>query len=53
MDADDLRLLLRVDVDEWRKEVPSIEEHFAFLGDRVPSALRDQLAELEKRLSDS
>ena len=51
--ADDVARLVAVDVDEWRREVPSIEEHFAFLGDRVPSALRDQLAELEKRLSDS
>jgi phosphoenolpyruvate carboxykinase (GTP) len=44
--------LLKVDPDEWRAEVPSIEEHFAFLGDHLPHELRDQLQALEKRLSD-
>jgi phosphoenolpyruvate carboxykinase (GTP) len=53
VDANDLAELLRVDVEEWRKEVPSIEEHYAFLGERMPHALRDQLAGLEKRLSDA
>jgi phosphoenolpyruvate carboxykinase (GTP) len=43
--------LLKVDVEEWRAEVPSIEEHYATLGDRVPTALRDELTSLEKRLS--
>jgi len=49
--ADDLAELLRVDEDEWRHEIPSIEEHFAFLGERLPGELGDELAELEKRLS--
>jgi phosphoenolpyruvate carboxykinase (GTP) len=44
--------LLKVDPDEWRAEVPSIEEHFNFLGDQLPHELRDQLEGLEKRLSD-
>jgi phosphoenolpyruvate carboxykinase (GTP) len=44
--------LLAVDPDEWRAEVPSIEEHYAFLGDHLPHELRDQLDGLEKRLSD-
>jgi phosphoenolpyruvate carboxykinase (GTP) len=48
---DDMAELLRVDIDEWRAEVPSIEEHYAHLGERVPVALRDELAGLEKRLS--
>jgi phosphoenolpyruvate carboxykinase (GTP) len=43
--------LLKVDVEEWRAEVPSIEEHYAELGERVPQALRDELTALEKRLS--
>jgi len=33
-------------------EIPSIEEHFAEIGDRLPQALRDELVTLEKRLSD-
>jgi phosphoenolpyruvate carboxykinase (GTP) len=48
---EDLAELLRVDVEEWRAEVPSIEEHYASLGDRLPVELRDELDALEKRLS--
>ncbi|MEY2419414.1 MAG: phosphoenolpyruvate carboxykinase [Actinomycetota bacterium] len=44
--------LLSVDTEEWRAEVPSIEEHYAVFGDRIPHELRDELAGLEKRLSD-
>jgi phosphoenolpyruvate carboxykinase (GTP) len=43
--------LLKVDVEEWKAEIPSIEEHFEFIGDRLPQALRDELTALEKRLS--
>jgi len=49
--AGDLAELLRVDVAEWRAEVPSIREHYANLGERVPQALRDQLSALENRLA--
>jgi phosphoenolpyruvate carboxykinase (GTP) len=45
--------LLRVDVDDWRKEVPLLEEHFAVFGGHLPQGLRDELAALEKRLTDS
>jgi phosphoenolpyruvate carboxykinase (GTP) len=48
---EDLEELLDVKVDDWRAEVPSIEEHFASLGDRVPQALRDELEALRERLS--
>ena len=50
MAADDMEELLRVDPDDWRNEVPSIEEHYAFLGDRLPPELRDELRGLEERL---
>ncbi len=49
--AKDMADLLRVDVDEWRQEVPLIREHYAHLGDRLPSELVDQLDALERRLS--
>ncbi|MEA2273636.1 MAG: phosphoenolpyruvate carboxykinase [Solirubrobacteraceae bacterium] len=42
--------LLKVDPDEWRGELPLIEEHFASFGDRLPSELRDQLEALRERL---
>jgi phosphoenolpyruvate carboxykinase (GTP) len=50
--AEDLGELLKVDADEWRAEVPSIDEHFTFLGDHLPHELRDQLDALQKRLSE-
>jgi phosphoenolpyruvate carboxykinase (GTP) len=49
--AADLDLLLHVDADEWREEIPSIIEHFDSLGERLPAELRDELAQLEKRLA--
>jgi phosphoenolpyruvate carboxykinase (GTP) len=49
--ADDMAELLRVDPEEWRAEVPSIEEHYTALGERLPVELRDELDALEKRLS--
>ncbi|HZN13370.1 MAG TPA: phosphoenolpyruvate carboxykinase (GTP) [Acidimicrobiales bacterium] len=48
---EDLEELLEVKTDDWRAEVPSIEEHFASLGERLPQALRDELAALQDRLS--
>jgi len=47
---EDMAELLRVDAEEWRAEVPSIEEHYALLGERLPVELRDELDALEKRL---
>jgi phosphoenolpyruvate carboxykinase (GTP) len=42
--------LLAVDPDEWRSEVPSIREHFATFGDKLPARLRAQLDQLERDL---
>ncbi len=44
--------LLKVDNDAWRGEIPLIEEHFAFIGERLPQEMADELRELEKRLAD-
>jgi phosphoenolpyruvate carboxykinase (GTP) len=41
---------LAVDTDAWRAELPTIREHFDRFGDRLPEALRDELATLERRL---
>ena len=48
--APDMDELLRVDLDEWRAELPLIEEHFAIFGDRLPCGLREELEALRKRL---
>jgi phosphoenolpyruvate carboxykinase (GTP) len=53
LDIDDatLRQLVEVDVESWRQELPQIEAHYEHLGGTVPTALREQLAALEKRLA--
>jgi phosphoenolpyruvate carboxykinase (GTP) len=48
---DDLAELFRVDVEDWKGELPSIHEHYGQFGDHLPQALRDQLAALEARLN--
>jgi phosphoenolpyruvate carboxykinase (GTP) len=47
----DMQELLRVSADDWKAEVPSIQEHYDFLGAHLPSELRDELSKLEQRLS--
>jgi phosphoenolpyruvate carboxykinase (GTP) len=47
----DMAELLRVDVEGWRAEVPSIEEHFNRFGARLPEELKAELGALEKRLA--
>jgi phosphoenolpyruvate carboxykinase (GTP) len=48
--AEDLERVLRVDPDEWRDELPQIEEWFTRIGDRLPTGLRDELDALRLRL---
>jgi phosphoenolpyruvate carboxykinase (GTP) len=47
---EDVAKALAVDVDEWRAEVPLIEEWFGKIGDRTPSTLADELDTLKTRL---
>jgi phosphoenolpyruvate carboxykinase (GTP) len=42
--------LLRVDAAGWKAELPSMREHFATFGAKLPQALKDELAALEQRL---
>jgi phosphoenolpyruvate carboxykinase (GTP) len=51
VDAATLAELVEVDADSWRQELPQLEEHYRSLGDHVPTELREQLTELEKRLA--
>jgi phosphoenolpyruvate carboxykinase (GTP) len=46
----DLEAILAVDADGWRAAVPQIEAHYAQFGDKLPTALRDQLAKLAASL---
>jgi phosphoenolpyruvate carboxykinase (GTP) len=51
LSAGELAALLEVDPAAWRAEMPLIEEHLGQFGDRLPAALRAELAELRTRLS--
>jgi len=46
---DDMVELLRVDAGEWQAEVPLIRQHYAQFGDRLPAALLQAVAELERK----
>jgi len=48
--SEDMAELLRVDVGEWRAEVPDIAEHYAQFGDHLPPELAAQLEALRARL---
>jgi phosphoenolpyruvate carboxykinase (GTP) len=48
--AADMTELLKVDTNDWLKEVESIKKHYSQFGDRLPQGLKDELAALEQRL---
>jgi phosphoenolpyruvate carboxykinase (GTP) len=50
LSEDDLRQVLRVDVDEWRAEVPDINAWFERFGDKLPGVLWAELDALKARL---
>jgi len=48
--AEDMDKLLAVDLDDWRAEVPSIREHYAKFGDKIPATLTAEVDRLEQQL---
>ncbi len=46
----DIEASLAVDVEEWRAELPLIEEWFTKIGDALPTSMRDELEALKQRL---
>ncbi|MQA60942.1 MAG: phosphoenolpyruvate carboxykinase (GTP) [Actinophytocola sp.] len=48
--AEDIAAALAVDADEWRAEIPLIEEWFDKIGEKLPTSLRDELEALKQRL---
>jgi phosphoenolpyruvate carboxykinase (GTP) len=50
LDPSVVAALVAVDEDDWRCEIPLIEEHYQTFGARLPEELREQLEELEKRI---
>ena len=49
MDATDMKELMKVDSDAWKKEISSIEEHYSKFS-RLPERLKKQLENLKTRL---
>lgn len=47
---EDIEASLEVNKDEWRAEIPLIEEWFDKIGEKLPSGLRDELEALKQRL---
>ncbi len=48
--TEDLEAALAVDPEEWRRELPLIEELFEFVGEKLPTSLQDELDALKQRL---
>jgi len=46
----DVQAALAIDVQEWKAELPLIDEWFRFIGDTVPAELHAELAALRARL---
>jgi len=46
----DIEAALEVDLDEWRAELPLIEQWFDKIGDKLPTSMRDELEALKVRL---
>jgi phosphoenolpyruvate carboxykinase (GTP) len=50
VDPDDVAAALAVDTAEWRNELAMIEEWFEFVGEKLPTGVRDEFAALKQRL---
>ncbi|MDV3128516.1 phosphoenolpyruvate carboxykinase (GTP) [Mycobacterium sp. 21AC1] len=44
---------LAVNADEWRAELPLIEEWFEFVGEKLPSGVKDEFDALKQRLAEA
>jgi phosphoenolpyruvate carboxykinase (GTP) len=53
IDAADVEKALVVNASEWRQELPLIEEWFEFVGDKLPTGVRDEFEALKQRLAES
>ncbi len=53
VDAEDVTKALVVNPAEWRQELPLIEEWFEFVGDKLPTGVKDEFEALKQRLADA
>ena len=47
---EDVAAALAVDAEEWKAEIPLIEEWFDQIGEKLPTSMRDELEALKLRL---
>ncbi|BBZ35870.1 phosphoenolpyruvate carboxykinase (GTP) [Mycolicibacterium confluentis] len=52
VDASDVDEALAVNADEWRAELPLIEEWFEFVGEKLPTGIKDEFDALKTRLAE-
>ena len=52
VDPADVDAALAVKPEEWRKELPLIEEWFEFVGEKLPTGIRDEFDALKHRLAE-
>jgi phosphoenolpyruvate carboxykinase (GTP) len=48
--ADDMKQLMSINIDDWKAEIPDIENHFSTFGDRLPEGLKKQLQKFRERM---
>jgi phosphoenolpyruvate carboxykinase (GTP) len=53
VDAADVNEALSVNAAEWREELPLIEEWFEFVGDKLPTGIKDEFDALKTRLAEA
>jgi len=53
VDAADVDEALAVRADEWRAELPLIEEWFEFVGEKLPTGIKDEFDALKTRLAEA
>ncbi|MFC7673945.1 phosphoenolpyruvate carboxykinase (GTP) [Mycolicibacterium sp. GCM10028919] len=53
VNASDVDEALAVRVDEWRNELPLIEEWFEFVGEKLPTGIKDEFDALKTRLAEA
>ena len=46
----DMRELMSINTEEWKAEIPNIENHFSSFGNRLPERLKKQFQEFIRRL---
>jgi phosphoenolpyruvate carboxykinase (GTP) len=53
VDPADVDEALAVNADEWRKEIPLIEEWFEFVGEKLPTGIKDEFDAMKHRLAEA